>query len=228
MWVAWKRSRGILLGKFSRHQRFRLGSLQAVAAKCIQISWHSPHSSGSKWILCSKNSKLNFWVSGSPYIFGSDVLGHKSSCRKVLQMHTFATDLHVTEYQCLHVTFLGPWIQFCLDNFSLFASPAASLSGAGVLCRRIMVVLLFFFQKLGMALYWKFPHLSHQPLSHEGTAAKIQKYSFTHDIKAWVKRTPCKYDTYMTWPYFQIAAFLGCICRSLWNRTNHVGSTYSV
>lgn len=143
MWVAWKRSRGILLGKFSRHQRFRLGSLQAVAAKCIQISWHSPHSSGSKWILCSKNSKLNFWVSGSPYIFGSDVLGHKSSCRKVLQMHTFATDLHVTEYQCLHVTFLGPWIQFCLDNFSLFASPAASLSGAGVLCRRIMVVLVW-------------------------------------------------------------------------------------
>lgn len=143
MWVAWRRSRGILLGKFSRHQRFKLGSLQAVAAKCIQISWHSPHSSGSKWILCSKNSKLNFCVSGSPYIFGSDVFGHKSSCRKVKVIHTFATDLHVTEYQCLHVTFLGPWIQFCLDHFSLFASPAVSLSGAGVLCRRIMVLLFF-------------------------------------------------------------------------------------
>lgn len=71
--VSWRRSAGILLGKSSPQQRFRLGSVWAFAVKCIQISWHAP-TTASKWILYNKNSKLNSWISGSPYPFGLDVL----------------------------------------------------------------------------------------------------------------------------------------------------------
>lgn len=36
-------------------------------------SWHAP-TTASKWILYNKNSKLNSWISGSPYPFGTGVL----------------------------------------------------------------------------------------------------------------------------------------------------------
>lgn len=184
MWVAWRRSRGILLGKFSRHQRFKLGSLQAVAAKCIQISWHSPHSSGSKWILCSKNSKLNFCVSGSPYIFGSDVFGHKSSCRKVKVIHTFAW-LHW--FTCYRIPVFACYISWSMNSvlFGSFFSICISCSFT-VRCWCIVSthngVVVFFKSLVWLCTpqIWKFPHLSHQPLSHEGTAAKSKQSKNIH------------------------------------------------
>lgn len=89
MRVARRRSRAILLGKFSPHQRFKLGSLQWNLFS--SISWHSLHA-GCKWICVVKTQNWILWVSGSPYIFGFDVFVHRCAYRTVGVVHMFATD----------------------------------------------------------------------------------------------------------------------------------------
>lgn len=105
VWVSWRRRLGSLLGKSSPQQRFRLGSLQVFAVKCIQISWHVP-TSGSKWILCNKNSKVNTCISGSLYTFGVGVL---------LKVSVSSSGIFSIKYQI-------SVCQFGWDSFSLFAS----------------------------------------------------------------------------------------------------------
>ena len=87
--VARRRSRAILLGKFSAHQRFKLGSLQWNLFS--SISWHSLHA-GCKWICVVKTQNWILWVSGSPYIFGFDVFVHRPAYRTVEAVHMFAPD----------------------------------------------------------------------------------------------------------------------------------------
>lgn len=135
---------GILLGKFSRHQRFKLGSLRAVAVECIQISWHSPHSS-SKWIPCSKNTKLNIRFSGSPYIFGSDAYPLVRKYRR---------DMHLPLIYKNSVSFDSSVLLDCVNIWWCY-----------------VVVVVFKPSLVFMPQSWNVPHLSQQALSHVRTTA---------------------------------------------------------